>query len=121
MLLLVGCSGSDGPDRVPLTGEVTVAGSPVVQGAVNFLPAKGYSGPAATTVIEQGRYEFSKTDGPVAGPHQVIVSVEVDEKKTHLPQAAGRPTRSAKASQTRWELRIDVPDTKPFEHNVELD
>jgi len=120
VLLLVGCSGGDGPDRVPLSGEVTRAGSPVARGTVSFLPAEGHSGPAATTGIAEGRYQFSKTDGPVAGPHQVIVSLALDDK-TSPPQAAGRSPSSATPPKSRWELPVTVPATKPFEYNVTLD
>jgi len=127
ILLLGGCSGSDGPQRVPLYGEVTVAGSPVARGSISLLPAEGHPGPAATTLIKEGRYEFSSRDGPVAGPHRVIVVLEGDGKGSLMSQAArpptpaGQPGSPAKAPARRWELRAEVPATGPFEHDIALD
>ena len=126
-LLLAGCSGSDGPERVPLHGQVTRAGASVGRGTISLLPAEGQSGPAATTVIEEGRYEFTRSDGPVAGPHRVVISLAVDEKEAPAsppappPGPAGKAASPAKSSARRWELRVDVPEKGPFEHDITLD
>jgi len=127
MLAAAGCSGGDGAERVPLYGKVTVAGTPVGRGTISLLPAEGHSGPAATTVIEEGHYEFTKSDGPVAGPHQIVVMLQSDDKASPMsraaqpPGAARQPASPAKAPNRRWQLRFDVPKTGPLEHDVVLD
>ncbi len=126
MALLVGCTGGDGPDRVPMRGSVTRDGSPVAQGTVSLLPAEGHSGPAATTAIEQGRFEFDGTNGPAAGPHRLVVSLGLD-KADFLATAGkegagrGRTGPPVAPSAGRWEFRVDVPKQGPFEYDITLD
>jgi hypothetical protein len=78
-------------------------------------------------VVKNGRYKFTRSNGPTAGPHQVIVSLDTGGKKATMPQAgkrsgaAAEPASPAMASRKRWELQIDVPETGPFEHDISLE
>jgi len=72
--LVPGCSRSArAPRRRPLVGAVVVDGTPAFSGAVSFYPRAGHTGPVATAEIRAGRYAFTVTDGPTAGPHRAVV------------------------------------------------
>ena len=62
------------PGRVSVSGRVLLDGQPVASGSINFYPAEGHAGPAANTGISNGRYQFSREDGPFVGPHHVVVA-----------------------------------------------
>lgn len=70
---LVACS--DGlPERVPVSGRVTIDGKPLTVGSVRFLPPSGR--PAVGEVDAEGRFvltTFGEDDGCVLGTHQVTV------------------------------------------------
>ena len=122
MGLLVGCSGG-GPERIPLRGTVEVGGQPLADGSISLMPAKGHSGPSATTSIAAGRYEFTRENGPTAGPHRVIVRVTTEDKAMMLSKAAGQAPQSQpkRPGKTRWERQTEVPDREPYEYDVKLD
>src|SRR5437016_13607117 len=70
---LTGCGGSSSVERLPVHGTVALAGGETISGSISFVPAKGASGPAATVSLIDGEYQFDRSNGPGAGPHQVIV------------------------------------------------
>jgi len=124
MFVVLGCGGRQGPKRVAVHGTVTRAGEPLQQGAIRLLPDEGHRGPAAFTAIEQGRFEFSREDGPVAGPHRLVISIEADNKARLIADQSGGPGAKAGGGETKlekWEFRVEVPDQESFEHNVQLD
>src|SRR5262249_5944540 len=49
-------------------------------GSITFVPTVLQSGPAATTAIVDGRYQFDRTNGPTEGPHHVIVTRRIDKE-----------------------------------------
>jgi len=117
-VLGAGCSGEDGPRRVPVHGKATLDGAPVENASISFLPADGLHGPAATAVIRAGEYRLGAEDGPVAGAHRVVVLLDGDEK-TASP--AGRAGRLPKAGSVRqWDFRVVVPEEGPFVYDVTL-
>ena len=120
LALLAGCSGG-GPDRIPLRGTVQVAGQPLSAGSISLMPAKGHGGPAATTSIAAGRYEFTRENGPAAGPHRVIVRLTTPDKAMMLSKAAGQAPPPEPPGKTRWELQTEVPDREPAEYDVKLE
>jgi hypothetical protein len=72
--LVPGCGRSArGPRRRPLVGAVVVDGTPAFSGAVSLYPRAGHTGPVATAEIRAGRYTFTVTTGPTAGPHRAVV------------------------------------------------
>lgn len=91
---LCSCGGGDksGPVRYAISGMVTFGGRPVPAGEIVFEPdgAKGNSGPSATTVIRQGKYMFSSSDGVVGGPTIVRV-VGLDGIPPKGPEAKMAP------------------------------
>ena len=110
---LVGC-GHPAGDRVAFSGSVSQGVRPVVQGTISFLPAEGHpGGPAANTRIESGRYRFTSADGPVPGPHRVLINVLGQETK-----AAGQGTAP---SAKRHEFDVSVTTGLDFRTDFDLE
>jgi len=74
--VLVGCGGSDGPERYPVEGAVIYDGKPVPAGRIDFEPdpAQGNKGPAGYATIEDGRYATAQGKGTVGGPLVVRIT-----------------------------------------------
>lgn len=71
MLAFCGCSSSE---FVPVSGQVTVDGTPVSTGRVEFFPATGR--PAVGRIDEEGRYELrTKEPGDGARPGKYLVTI----------------------------------------------
>jgi hypothetical protein len=73
---MIGCGGSDGPSRMPISGTVTFRGQPVTSGIVCFTPdaKRGNHGPQGIVRIVEGK--FTTTDrgkGAVSGPQIVEI------------------------------------------------
>ena len=93
-------------------GTVIRAGAPLASGMISFRPAKGGPGPAATTSIRAGRYQFDSRDGPMSGPQQVVILLAVEGKRTALPAAK---TNLVAGTPGPWTFEIDVPTDAPNE------
>jgi hypothetical protein len=116
-----GCSGGDRLERIPVRGTASVEGAPIAAGTISFLPSAGHSGPAATAVIENGSYQLSRDEGPVAGTHRVVVIVDYDDKAAFFSQAKKQPADSSRPATRRWESEVDVPEKGPFEYDVAVE
>jgi hypothetical protein len=92
VLWVVGC-GSGDPKRHALSGSVIVEGTPVAKGTISFLPAPGNNAQPAHTSIEDGKYRFSKANGPFAGSHRVVIGI-----KTSPNDEPTAPTEAGEAS-----------------------
>ncbi len=102
---LIGCGGTAGPTRIALSGKVTQADQPVRQGSISLVPAAGHRGVAANTAITDGRYQFTREDGPGPGPYKVSIFVsftkdELMKRRQTLP-----------APQTQWDFEVKVPES----------
>jgi hypothetical protein len=71
-LAIAGCGG-DGVPREPVSGKVTLDGSPLETGLITFTP-EDLKLPAAGTVIKDGSYSMGRSDGPCPGPNKVTIS-----------------------------------------------
>lgn len=72
----IGCGGSDGPTRLPITGTVTFRGQPVTSGIVCFTPdaKRGNHGPQGVARIVEGKFTTSdRGKGAVSGPQIVEI------------------------------------------------
>jgi len=102
LVLITGCSRGDGkPKTYPVTGTVTLAGTPVDGATVIFVPKStpqpGTQGPQAATGITDaaGKYTlgtFAKGDGAVPGEYLVKVF-----KYPTPPQSGGGAGGSSEA------------------------
>jgi hypothetical protein len=70
---LTGCGGSEGPERVAVSGEVRLDGRPLASGVIRFIPSGDNEGPAAVAIVKDGAYELPKSEGPVPGPQRVEI------------------------------------------------
>jgi hypothetical protein len=85
---LAGCGGSStGPQRLAVSGAVTIAGQPVAEGSVKFVPSSGTTGPVAAAMIREGRYSLPAAEGPVGGRHEVVIELK--------PAAAPAPSATS--------------------------
>ncbi len=83
---LLGCgTGSDGLDRQPVTGTVTLDGAPLETGMIRFLPQSAEAATETSTTIEAGAYAFAEHTGPVPGTYKVSIS-SVKDGDFELPQ-----------------------------------
>jgi hypothetical protein len=110
LLFACGC-GDPGGGRVAFTGRVTRGGVPLERGSVAYLPKEGHAGPAASAEIVQGAYQFTTSDGPLPGPHRVLISVPGLGNKSAGAAAPPQPTK--------WES--DVLVTAPGDFDADFD
>jgi len=91
VLLITGC-GSDGPELIPVSGTVTLNGTPIDEVVVTFVP-KQAGKPAMGLTDEQGRFSLSTTevdDGAAVGSYYATVT-SIDQGATR-PDAQGLST-----------------------------
>ncbi len=115
--LVSGCS--KGPAaRLPVHGTVSFANGAKLSGSITFVPTAGHAGPAATTTLADGDYQFDRNTGPTAGPHQVII-------RRILSKSAALTTRGKKNAElpppAEWALAVDLPDSDAQPCNLTLD
>lgn len=116
--------------RVEVAGEVTVDSQPLNQGTISLLPDRGHRGPAATTRVQDGRFEFDTETGPMPGKHRAVISMgaqlpngqpvqSTDAASTVAKRAPTRPNpikpgmkeepKNEPPSPSRWEVEMEVP------------
>ena len=124
--LLPGCGKAGGLVRLPVRGTVLLSNGEKLSGSVTFVPTEGRSGPAATTALVEGRYEFDQTNGPTAGRHRVIVKRAIskgpmsgprDGKTTPAPPGAA----SRGSPKAEWALYVDVSADTADQCDLNLD
>lgn len=114
---LPGC-GSDGPNRVALSGNVTRAGQPLESGSLSCTPVDGQKGVAANATIAKGRYQFSGDDGPTPGSYKVLIQ-ETLTKDESMKRRQDQPKNAAPINKP-WVKEIIVPDSKSGSMDFEL-
>jgi hypothetical protein len=113
-----GCGSEHGVDRLPVHGTVKMAGGELLNGSITFRPKKDKPGPSATTNLAEGKYEFDSTNGPTAGPHDVIIRRVVKRADAHQPIAAKQGNQE---NGTEWNLSADVVDNGQYLQDFTLD
>jgi len=113
--LLVGCGKRTGLERFPVHGTVTLANGEKFSGSIIFLPA---TGPAATTGLKDGAYQFDRNNGPVAGAQKVVVKRSVARSRipdSRLKQDATPTTK------TEWNESVEVSNDGHYLHDFTLE
>jgi hypothetical protein len=124
---IFGCGGEASPRRA-VHGTVRVGSSQDINGSISFFPSDGNSGPATSTAIVSGQYEFTESNGPFPGMHRVVVGIDpsamsqqtpaetpaapaiAEGKQALLERAEPKPKRSSAGTGARkWDLKFDVP------------
>ncbi len=95
-LHLVGCGTAEGlSGSVPVTGTVTIDGSPLEEGTVGFAPKNPAVGQPATGQIKDGKFSMQTTvssPGVIAGDYQVrIISVDLGTAQALPPGVPPNP------------------------------
>jgi hypothetical protein len=112
IVVIGGCRPQNEVSRLPVHGTVTTANGEKPNGSISFIPADGESGPAAMTVLTGGNYQFDRTNGPTAGPHQVIVRKMVSHSRTPPSGAGDFKNNSVKTADTKAADNKTVPKTE---------
>jgi hypothetical protein len=123
-----GC-GRDPAARLPVYGDVSCADGQTFNGSISFVPVAGSRGPAATTGIGNGYYCFDSADGPMAGPHRVLIrkilpagwALKSLHKNNKNNPAAAPAASDAGGGKTTWTFSADVRLDGPYRHNFKLD
>lgn len=133
--LLAGCGDGRGA-RVPVTGTVSIDGSPLKFGSVTFLPVSNDGGPKRAgggSLDESGRFQissFTPNDGLMVGKYEVMVMgvepVSSTSQKWHAPKkysvaATSGLTAEVSADEEKNELKFELSweGEKPSEPFVE--
>ncbi len=127
-VVAAGC-GKDPAARLPVYGDVSCADGQTFNGSISFLPAAGSRGPAATTGIGNGYYCFDSADGPMAGPHRVLIrkilppgwALKSLHKNNKNNPAAAPAAAAAGSGKTTWTFSADVRLDGPYRHNFKLE
>lgn len=79
----VGCGGGGRPSgRVPVSGEVTLDGQPLDQGAIQFEPTDKTSKLNAGGVIANGKYRIGSEQGLPPGKYKVVITSVIKDTRT---------------------------------------
>lgn len=87
-LLLAGCGEVNPQGRVPVSGEVTLDGTPVSEALLIFSPVGGSSTNAssarqenvkAVAVVTQGTFTLSQNEGPRPGVYDILIQDQPPE------------------------------------------
>ena len=91
LLSAVTCFGCGGEslDRVPVSGTVTLDGSPLPSGSIRFHPLG--DGQSAGGSIEAGAFSIPQADGPAPGEYRVeVVSFQPTGRQIPDPDSPGQ-------------------------------
>lgn len=91
LALTLGCSETTGPQRVAVSGTVTLDGSPV-SGVSVILNPLGPDGLSAVAFVENGEFTLPEDRGPTAGS----ISVRFNPEGAELEEALERMQSNSK-------------------------
>ena len=74
VLVVAGCSGRKGPERVVVSGHIQYQAQPLDNGNIQFIPINGTSGPVSGAVIREGQYRVDGRGGVPVGTHRVEIT-----------------------------------------------
>jgi hypothetical protein len=126
LLAATGCGpdrGYDGPERFPLSGQVTFDGRPVDGGSISFIP-KDKDGRVSGGQLVQGRYDVPAEMGANAGAYQVQIRWPQPTGKKHWDEDTFQVVPEFKETMppkfnSKSDLTADVTATK-LEFNFDL-
>ena len=122
VLLAVGCGKGDSGRR-PVSGQIR--GAEGRSGIVSLVPKDSRRGFSVRAKISNGRFEFDTQNGPVPGPHTVLLWLDPQEPvTTAASEKRGLSRDEAKDLMTeRGEpqtLQVTVPTQPPYEVSLTL-
>lgn len=127
MSLFLGCGSDDGLNRKAIKGSITVDGTPIPNGSINFEPLfKGGVGSGA--VISKGAYSIEQKDGLPPGKYRVQITGDDGENfgvsEGKMPGDEIMPAKKQLVP-TSWNAKskheIEVLDKGPFVFDFPID
>ena len=107
-----GCAGGDDElARQAISGKVTLDGLPLPKGQIVFDPATSATGTRTGGPIVDGTYQLTKSDGPVPGAYNVLITaVSVVEGDPNDPAKKVKRTRDAVPAKynARTTLHVEI-------------
>jgi hypothetical protein len=91
--------------RVPVAGTVTLGGTPLPEGTIQFEPGPETNGTTVAGEITGGKFAIEKKQGPVPGKYKVRIS--------------GRPPARLKPGEAPGGTPRLAPETVPAQYNTE--
>jgi len=124
VVVLVGCRGNEGPERVVVSGTVTYQGKPIKQGLIRFIPDANSQVPASGAEIIEGRYRADSHGGVAVGTHRIEIEGyrEVSASMRDMPSNFAPPPNYLPGRyNVNSELRITIdPGSGPIVENFDL-
>jgi hypothetical protein len=71
--------------REPISGTVNFDGQPLQKGTIQFQPASQAEGTASGGMIDDGRFDIPRNEGPVPGKYKVQIDARDDSGSTLAP------------------------------------
>jgi hypothetical protein len=83
----IGCSppALDSLPREPISGTVNFDGQPLPKGTIQFRPASQAEATGSVGMINEGRFEIPRNEGPVPGKYKVQIDAREDSASTLAP------------------------------------
>ena len=90
-ILLGGCGGDRGPQRVVVSGTVNYNGKPIPVGAIHFIPTANNPAPTSGAQIIDGKYEANSHGGVPVGTHRIQIEAYTSQSGAKTAGSAGPP------------------------------
>jgi hypothetical protein len=72
-VFFAGCGGSQGPERVVVSGTITYNGKPLPEGTIRFVPVQTSPVPTSGATIVNGNYKVDGKGAVPVGTHRVQI------------------------------------------------
>ena len=87
LLAIAGCTSKDPYGRLPITGNVTLGGTPLDKGMIQFLSSDAsQKAPLTGALIQGGKYQVPREQGLASGSYRVVISAP-EATKSNDPNA----------------------------------
>jgi hypothetical protein len=117
-LAIGGCSADpsaplDTFPRVAVSGTVTLSGTPLPQGMIQFDPAQGTTGPTAAAEISGGKFAIERSQGPVPGKYKIMIFSRAPVKIGEGEAPGGTPKLKPETIPARYNTKSTLESEVP--------
>lgn len=113
VVLFAGGCGDGRPERVAVSGTVTIDGKPLTQGNIKFVPTGAR--PSAGKLDDNGRFTltcYDGDDGAVPGQHRVAISASKILSESKIQWFAPKKYADFRTSNLEYEITEPTDDLK---------
>ena len=124
LLFSAGCSDSQSPGGLPVTGQITLRGQPLDQGMIQFTSAMPGNRAFSGAVIQNGTYNIPPEGGLAAGSYEVRISSGAPGTRAQeaLPGTSGPPLKEripvAYNQKTKQKVEIKPGADNQFDFHI---